>query len=212
MGETPQLQEPEAELPGFGETITPDFLHDIRQQLNREDKVALLATFQDVHEADIAELITLLSHDHRASFMRLVGSDIPAAVFAELDDGVRDEVVEYIDIDTLVATVQELDSDDAVFVLEDLDKQEQQEVLQKISASDRALLERALEFPEDSAGRLAQSEFVAVPPFWTVGQTIDYLREMKIYRHIFWKFLSLIRATSPSAWCICRRCCVPSVL
>ena len=89
----------------------------------------------------------------------------------------RDEVVEYIDIDTLVATVQELDSDDAVFVLEDLDTQEQQEVLQKISASDRALLERALEFPEDSAGRLAQSEFVAVPPFWTVGQTIDYLRE-----------------------------------
>ena len=177
LGETPQLQEPEAELPGFGETITPDFLHNIRQQLNREDKVALLTTFQDVHEADIAELITLLSHDHRASFMRLVGSDIPAAVFAELDDGVRDEVVEYIDIDTLVATVQELDSDDAVFVLEDLDTQEQQEVLQKISASDRALLERALEFPEDSAGRLAQSEFVAVPPFWTVGQTIDYLRE-----------------------------------
>ena len=132
FGRNPTIaEEPEAELPGFGETITPDFLHDIRQQLNREDKVALLATFQDVHEADIAELITLLSHDHRASFMRLVGSDIPAAVFAELDDGVRDEVVEYIDIDTLVATVQELDSDDAVFVLEDLDKQEQQEVLQK---------------------------------------------------------------------------------
>ncbi|HCD16511.1 MAG TPA: hypothetical protein DEQ83_02600, partial [Rhodobiaceae bacterium] len=113
MATDPQAQKPEADLPVIGDAITPGFLHEIRQKLNREDKVALLAALDDVHEADIAEIITLLSHDHRANFMRLVGRDIPAPVFAELDDGVRDEVVEYIDIDTLVATVQELDSDDA---------------------------------------------------------------------------------------------------
>jgi len=177
LGNKAQSPTSEADLPHIGDMVTPDFLHQIREHLGREDKVALLASIDDVHESDVAEIITLLSHDQRASFMRLIGTDIPAPVFAELDDGVRDEVVEHIDIDTLVAAVQELDSNDAVFVLEDLDSEEQQEVLQKISPSDRALLERALEFPEDSAGRLAQAEFVAVPPFWTVGQTIDHLRE-----------------------------------
>ena len=96
---------------------------------------------------------------------------------AELDENTRDEVLEQIDIETLVATVQELDSDDAVFVLEDLATEAREEVLEQIPVSERLPLQRAFEFPEDSAGRLMQAAFVAVPPFWSVGQTIDYLRD-----------------------------------
>ena len=108
--------------------------------------------------------------------MTLVGKQLPAAVFVELDDHIRREIVEYVDINKLVTTVQELDSDDAVFVLEDLAEAEKKEVLEKIPATNRASIERAFDFPEQSAGRLTQAEFVAVPPYWTVGQTIDYLR------------------------------------
>ena len=113
----------------------------------------------------------------RRSLLEQVGADLAPEVFAELDDAIRDDVLEIVGKDIVVAKVQQLDSDDAVFVLEDMDDAERQEVLEQIPQTERLLLERSLDFPEDSAGRLMQSEFISVPPFWTVGQTIDYLRE-----------------------------------
>ena len=73
--------------------------------------------------------------------------------------------------------MQELDSDDAVYILEDLDQEDQDEILAQLPFTERIRLRRALDYPEETAGRRMQTEFVAVPPFWTVGQTIDYMRE-----------------------------------
>ena len=73
--------------------------------------------------------------------------------------------------------MRELDSDDAVTILENLDEEDQAEVLDQLPATERVALQRSLDYPEDSAGRRMQTEFIAVPPFWTVGQTIDYMRE-----------------------------------
>ncbi|WP_323015030.1 magnesium transporter, partial [Devosia sp.] len=69
-----------------------------------------------------------------------------------------------------------LDNDDAVAILEDLDQEDRDEVLAKLPTFERLNLKRSLDFPEDSAGRRMQTDFIAIPPFWTVGQTIDYLR------------------------------------
>ena len=145
--------------------------------MRADDRAALLKELESRHESDIAEIITVLAPDLRTAFLELVGDALDPEVFAELDDAVRDDVLQIVDTDTLVNTVQQLDSDDAVFVLEDMADDERQEVLEKISQTERMVLERSLDFPEDSAGRLMQSEFISVPPFWTVGQTIDYLRE-----------------------------------
>jgi magnesium transporter len=71
--------------------------------------------------------------------------------------------------------MKDLDSDDAVYILEDLDKQDQDEILEGLPASERVALQKSLDYPEDSAGRLMQTELVAAPPFWTVGQTLDHL-------------------------------------
>ena len=145
--------------------------------MRAQDRAALLADLDARHEADIAEIITVLAPDLRTSLLQLVGDALEPEVFAELDDAVRDDVLEVVDTDTVVNTVQQLDSDDAVFVLEDMDDDERQEVLEQIPQTDRLVLERALDFPEDSAGRLMQSAFISVPPYWSVGQTIDYLRD-----------------------------------
>jgi magnesium transporter len=144
-----------------------------------QDRAALLADLDARHESDIAEIITVLAPDLRTALLQLIGDALAPEVFAELDDAVRDDVLEVIDTDTVVNTVQQLDSDDAVFVLEDMDEGERQEVLEQIPQTDRLVLERALDFPEDSAGRLMQSSFISVPPFWSVGRTIDYLRDTK---------------------------------
>ncbi|MEL6617120.1 MAG: amidase family protein, partial [Bacteroidota bacterium] len=89
----------------------------------------------------------------------------------------RDQVIDEMPNAQIAEAVQQLDSDDAVYLLEDLDAAEQSDILAQVPASDRAQILKSLEYPEDSAGRLMQTEFIAVPPFWSVGQTIDYMRE-----------------------------------
>ncbi len=170
--ETPQ----EGEYLG-AESLTPELFEALIELIRADDDVALKADLENRHESDIAEIITVLPADLRRSLLEQVGADLPPEVFAELDDAIRDDVLDIVDTDTVVATVQQLDSDDAVFVLEDMDDAERQEVLEQIPQTERLVLQRSLDFPEDSAGRLMQSEFISVPPFWTVGQTIDYLRE-----------------------------------
>ena len=169
-------QAPESDIQAV-ETLTSEAYEAISELVRAQDRVALLADLDARHEADIAEIITVLAPDLRTSLLQLVGDALEPEVFAELDDAVRDDVLEVVDTDTVVNTVQQLDSDDAVFVLEDMDDDERQEVLEQIPKTDRLVLERALDFPEDSAGRLMQSAFISVPPYWSVGQTIDYLRD-----------------------------------
>ena len=176
MSGAPKDTAQESELLG-SDILTPERFEALRLLVLEKDRAALLVELGDRHESDIAEIITVLQPDLRRSLIELLGADLPAEVFAELDDNIRDEAVDAVDTDTLVATVQSLDSDDAVFVLEDMDEAERDEVLQLIPHPERLVLQRSLDFPEDSAGRLMQSEFISVPPFWTVGQTIDYLRE-----------------------------------
>ncbi|MCZ6886203.1 MAG: magnesium transporter, partial [Alphaproteobacteria bacterium] len=94
-----------------------------------------------------------------------------------LEDPVRGEVLTHMAPSDVAAAITELDTDDAVDVVENLDEPVQSAVLGKLRESDRLLVEEALAWPEDSAGRLMQREIVAVPSFWTVGKTIDYLRD-----------------------------------
>ena len=159
------------------ESLTPERLAAVRQFVHDEDRAALLSELEDRHEADIAEIITLLPPDLRRRMVELLGRDLPPEVFAEFDDTIRDEVLDAAETEVVAASVQQLESDDAVFIIEDMDEDERAEVLDKISDTDRLVLQQALDYPEDSAGRLMQSAFISVPPFWTVGQTIDYLRE-----------------------------------
>ena len=99
--------------------------------------------------------------------------DFDFTALTEVDDAVRDEILDELAPQAVAKGVSELESDDAVAILEDLPKDEQAQILEQLPQHDRAALARSLDYPEDSAGRRMQTEFVAVPPFWTVGQTID---------------------------------------
>ncbi|MHA1537766.1 MAG: magnesium transporter [Alphaproteobacteria bacterium] len=130
-----------------------------------------------LHYSDIADLIERFNPGDRRAFIEIMRGRLDAAMLAELDDNVREEVVSQLGAEETAAAVTALDSDDAVHVIEDLDEDVQQQVLEALPAEDRALVEENLAYPEDSAGRLMQRELVAIPEFWTVGETIDYMRE-----------------------------------
>jgi magnesium transporter len=156
--------------------LASSFVRNCAKAISLNDEGQVRTLIKDLHEADFADLLELLSLDNRQSLVAMLGKDLNYAVLSELDEAVRDDVLEVMPTETVAEAVRELDSEDAVYLLEDLNEIEQDEILEKIPAPERTALKRSLEYPDDSAGRLMQSTFVAVPSFWTVGQTIDHMR------------------------------------
>ena len=133
----------------------------------------------EVKAPDLADMIELLAPEERVELIQRLGADFDPEVLSELDPSVRDQISEALPNAVLAKAVSALDTDDAAYVIEGLEEADKQDVLSQISTSDRAALERNLEYPEETAGRLMQTDFVAVPPFWSVGQVIDHMREAK---------------------------------
>ena len=140
------------------------------------DRVAVLALIEDLHVADIADLLEQIDSEDRRAFLDLVWEDIDKEVLAELEEGVRDDVLRILNPTQVAEAVRDLDSDDAVYLVEDLGPEEQKEVLAALDPADRSVIEQSLTYPEYSAGRMMQRELVKAPPFWTVGQMIDFMR------------------------------------
>ena len=167
----------EVELRDEAGAIRSDFLHAVTSAIDEGDAAKVRELTLPLHEADLADLIQLLRPEPRGVLITMLGDDLKAAALPELDEGVRNQVLEDMPPEQVAKALQQLDSDEAVYLLEDLDKDEQSDILAQLPHFERIALERSLEYPEDSAGRIMQTDFIAVPPFWSVGQTIDYMRD-----------------------------------
>jgi magnesium transporter len=141
------------------------------------DVAALRTLVGDLHESDLGALLVALKAEQRPRLVELLGIDFDFTALTEMDDAVRDEILEELRPETVAEGVRDIESDDAVALLADMPRADRAEILDQIPALERHALTRALDYPEDSAGRRMQSEFIAVPPQWDVGQTIDYMRE-----------------------------------
>lgn len=145
--------------------------------LDSDDGAAILEIVEPLHPAEIADLIEMLRGPMRTQLVELLRPKFDPEILSELDETVRDEVAEQLGTETIAKAIAALDSDDALNLISTLEETKQRRVLHAISFALRSMLEEGLAFPEESAGRLMQREFVAVPAFWTVGEVIDFLRE-----------------------------------
>jgi magnesium transporter len=171
------VPDPAADFRDEDGAIRPEFIERIRDAIERGDAAAVRAQAGDLHESDTGALIEALDQEMRPRFVALMGREFDFTALTEVDDKVREEILGDLPPTTVAEGVRELDSDDAAYILEDLPKEEQAEVLERLPPDERRPLERLLLYPEDSAGRRMQAEFIAVPPSWTVGDAIDHLRE-----------------------------------
>lgn len=149
---------------------------EVREALERGDTALAAGLARTLHPSDLADLLQLLDPDQRLQLLRALGPDVDPDTFAWLDEAVREELIEALGPEWSGRIVAELDVDDAVDVLEELDEEERRAILERLPPPERIAVEEQLRYPEDSAGRLMQRAFVAVPEYWLVGQTIDYLR------------------------------------
>jgi magnesium transporter len=157
-------------------SLNPEFVEAVKNLLAASNAKRLNELLEEVHPADLADIIEALEPGERVQLISMLGRHFNVEALAELDESVRDELLENLPPDTIAAAVGNLDTDDALYLIEDLDRQEQQTILEKVSPEERRALKRGLDYAENTAGRLMQTEFVAVPPYWAVGQTIDFMR------------------------------------
>ena len=156
--------------------ISPLWLERLRAYLaaGRDEDVATV--MEPLHAADTGDVLESLERDERVALVTALGDSFDYSALTEVDESVRVELMEALPNADIARGVAGLDNDDAVYILEDLEREDREEVLAKLPTFERLSLKRSLDFPEDSAGRRMQTDFIAIPPFWTVGQTIDYLR------------------------------------
>jgi magnesium transporter len=158
--------------------IDPVFLDDLADAVDERDIRWLSRTLKRMHPADAADALEALPYDTFEEAVELLGGELPPEILIELRDSYREGAVDMLPDTAVAQALDELDSDDATTILEDLEEDRRERILEDLAPVDRAELERSLAFEEETAGRLMQTEFVAVPEFWTVGQTIDHARNL----------------------------------
>ena len=157
--------------------LRPALVRAVVEAAEANDRERVRRLVEPLHYSDLADLLERLSSEHRKRVVVFIGPHPDADMMAELDDAVREEVMDLLSPKQIADVVSELETDDAVAVIEDLDKETQKEVLAQVEPEDRADIEQNLAFPEDSAGRMMQRDPVSIPEMWTVGETIDHMRE-----------------------------------
>jgi magnesium transporter len=157
--------------------IRPEFLEKVGEAISEAKSGALRRLAGDLHEADTGDLIEALDPELRPRFIELMGREFDFTALTEVEETVREEILEELPAETVAQGVRELDSDAAAQIIEALPEEEQAEVLEQLPPPERGAVERILHYPEDSAGRRMRTEFIAVSPYWTVGDAIDHMRE-----------------------------------
>ncbi|MBB3771114.1 magnesium transporter [Angulomicrobium tetraedrale] len=166
---------------------SPGFVEAVVGAIEAGERDILRSLIADLHESDLGRLIEALPPPDRPRMIELLGADFDFTALTELDETTRVRILEELSTQTVVEGMRDLDSDDAVYILEDLGDAEKQEILAGLSVPERAALQRSLDYPEESAGRRMQTEFIALPPFWTVGQALDYIGETEGLPEVFFE-------------------------
>ena len=182
-------------------TLKKDFVRRVRDALDAGETDQVYDLVEPLHPADIADLFELLDADERPLLAKAISDLMGSEVFAELNDHVRELLIEALPAGAVADIAEQLDTDDAVAMLEDLDEEDQQAVLAEMEPEDRAAIEAALSYPEESAGRLMSRDFVAVPEHLTVGHLIDFLRDGRDLANEFWEVFIVDTRFHPLGTC-----------
>ena len=181
--------------------LKPEFVRAVLEAVEAGDAESAHALVEPLHPADIADLFELTPADSRADLASAIRELLDGDVFAEMNDYVREDLIDALDPRQVADIASELDTDDAVAIIEDLAAEDQREVLRALDPDDRAAIEEALSYPEESAGRLMQRELIAVPEHWTVGDVLDYLRGNDELTTDFWEVFVVDPAHKPIGSC-----------
>lgn len=173
------LKKDEALLHGNAYGLTEELSKEILLALSNENVNLVKELIAPLHAADIADFIDTISHEQRKNFINIIRDDFNPEILVDLDYTIREEILDILGAKEIASAIETLEKDDAVDIMENLEEEDRKEIFDAMPDKRREIIEEVLSYPEDSAGRLIEEKIVSIPEFWTVGQTIDYLRASK---------------------------------
>ena len=198
---SPEVDPADSNIMDREDRLKPKFVAKVLDAVAAGDNETARALVGPLHPADVADLIELARGDERDGLVAALAEIVDADVLAEMNEHVRETLLDEMGPQQLADFAGQLDTDDAVALIEDLEDDEQRAVLRAMEPDDRAAIEQALSFPEESAGRLMQRDLIAVPEHWTVGQVIDYLRSGDELTTDFWEVFVVSPTHRPVGTC-----------
>ena len=181
--------------------LKSEFVRSVADAIEAGDEARAYELVEPLHPADIADLFELIDRDDRGPLARAITDLMTGEVISELNDYVREDMVEALPASAVAEIAEQLDTDDAVQLIEDLEPEDQRAILAAMEPEDRAAIESALAYPEETAGRLMQRELVAVPEHLTVGDLIDYMRDNDDLPTDFWEVFVVDHKHHPVGTC-----------
>ena len=199
------LHEPDAvgegQIHDKEDRLRTDFVERVLDAVEAGDHDTAKKLVEPLHPADVADLIELAASDEREGLVAALADIVDADVYAELNEHVRETLIDEMEPEQVADLAGQLDTDDAVAIIEDLEQDDQLAVLRAMEPDDRAAVEEALTYGEETAGRLMQRDLIAVPQHWKVGQVIDYLRQTDELATDFWEIFVVSPDHHPVGTC-----------
>ena len=170
--------------------ITDKFIEQLSDVIKANDDKAITLLFQEVHYADIAEVLDEVSFDEAIYIIKLLDSEKTSEILTELDEDIREKILKNLSTKEIAEEVEEMDSDDAADIIGELSEERQERVISALEDPELAAdIKELLSYEEETAGALMAKELVKVYETWTVagcmrrirGQAKDVTRVHSIY-------------------------------
>ena len=158
--------------------LSKEIIHEISQLISSKNNKDIKKIVNEIHHADLAEIINELEFEQRIYLIKLIDSDKTSDVLTELDEDVRDKILETLSVKEIAGEIKELDSDDAVDILSDLTDEKQEKVISFIKDESKTEnIRELLNYEEDTAGGLMAKELISVSENWSVLKCLREIRK-----------------------------------
>jgi magnesium transporter len=133
---------------------------------------------EELHPADLADIVEDLSPEDREAIFESIDSEVAADALSEVEDPkIQANILESLEADRAADIIEEMEPAEAADVLEELEDETSDAILGEMEPAEKTEVEDALELHEDSAGRLMNSEFIALPVTATVRDALKAIRD-----------------------------------
>ena len=157
--------------------LSKEIIQEISQLISSKKNKEIKKIVDGIHYADLAEIINELDFDQRIYLIKLIDSDKTSDVLTEVDEDVREKILEALSVKEIAGEIKELDSDDAVDILSDLPDEKQERVISFIKDESKTEnIRELLNYEDDTAGGLMAKELISVNENWSV---LKCLREIR---------------------------------
>ena len=157
--------------------LTKELIQQVKVFVKNKDDKAILSHLEEEHHADIAEVLDELNFDEAIYIIKLLDSEKTSEVLMELDEDIREKILENLSEKEIAEEIEELDTDDAADIIAELPEERQEKVISEIEDEEhKADIQELLTYDEDSAGGLMAKELIKVNENWNIPKCLKEMR------------------------------------